>query len=130
MKKIIQFFCSLSFILILSSCSQRSSDVGQSSQTELSYYNDLADYLRKKTNLQVNGVGDDVKIIVRGISTFSLETQPLFIVNGVNMGHSYKMANQAIDPSMIENVRVLKGKSQTAVYGEDGVNGVILVKTK
>lgn len=51
--------------------------------------------------------------------------QPLFIVDGQpvsSMDH--------IDPKDIESITVLKNESSTALYGEKGKNGVILVTTK
>ncbi len=51
--------------------------------------------------------------------------QPLYIIDG-NPVESVK----GIDPESIESISVLKDKAATAVYGEKGKNGVILITTK
>lgn len=35
-----------------------------------------------------------------------------------------------LDPETIQSINVLKGKSATALYGEKGKNGVIIITTK
>ncbi len=90
----------------------------------------LADVLRKSTGLTVMGMGDNVKILVRGISTFNLETQPLYIIDGVPIGNSYQMANNAVDPQAVTSVRVIRSQSELVQYGTNATNGVIIIKTK
>jgi TonB family protein len=48
---------------------------------------------------------------------------PLVIVNGV----VYGLNIDTIDPATIERIDVLKDESATAIYGEKGQNGVILI---
>ena len=82
-------------------------------------------------------------INVRGMSSIMLSNQPLVIVDGVefnssvsNMGGDFWNGISAtsrlndIDPNTIEKIQVLKGLSQTMIYGERGRNGVILITTK
>ena len=59
---------------------------------------------------------------------------PLIIVDGLALNavtseESNKQLS-AIDPNSIDKIDVLKGKEQTAIYGEKGANGVILITTK
>ncbi|MEZ4948213.1 MAG: SusC/RagA family TonB-linked outer membrane protein [Saprospiraceae bacterium] len=42
----------------------------------------------------------------------------------------YVQPNGGFDPSIIENVSILKGASATALYGKRGANGVVLITTK
>ena len=58
---------------------------------------------------------------------YELETPltPLYIVDGKEI----KEIN-SINPNNIESISVLKDKRSTAVYGEKGKNGVILITTK
>jgi TonB-linked SusC/RagA family outer membrane protein len=90
-----------------------------------------------------NGMsGSSTNINIRGYSSISGSTQPLFIVDGVpfdsgtNTQSSYLDGNTEssrfldIDPNSIENVSVLKGLSATVLYGSAGRNGVILITTK
>jgi TonB-dependent SusC/RagA subfamily outer membrane receptor len=51
--------------------------------------------------------------------------QPLFIVDGTEV-----KSIEHLNPDEIEKIDVLKDKSATAVYGDKGKNGVILITTK
>ena len=52
---------------------------------------------------------------------------PLFIIDG-KQGDRQML--ETIDPNNIESISVLKDESATAVYGEKGRNGVVIVKLK
>jgi len=54
---------------------------------------------------------------------------PLFIVDGVRLGHSYSGVVSSINPLDIESVEVVSGP-ETAFYGREGSNGVIVIRTK
>ena len=68
-----------------------------------------------------------MSIVIRGIQTITGDTRPTFLVDGLNMGRDCNMVNNAIDANNIKRIKVLKGKSETALYGEAGNNGVILI---
>jgi TonB-linked SusC/RagA family outer membrane protein len=86
--------------------------------------------------------GSGTNINIRGISTITGSSQPLFIVDGVpfdgstnaqanfTFGHQTSSRFLDLDPNNIESVSILKGLSATTLYGEAGRNGVILVTTK
>lgn len=62
------------------------------------------------------------KITIQGVNSINLSTQPLFIVDGVEV-----QSIDDIQPIMIESIEVLKGSS-ASIYGSRGANGVILIK--
>ena len=68
---------------------------------------------------------DASKIRIRGIGTFSGNTDPLALVDGIEVANYNN-----IDPNEIETVTILKDASSTAVYGIRGANGVIIITTK
>lgn len=84
--------------------------------------------------------GAPVQIKVRGVSSISSGTDPLWIVDGIpivseSMGHDYDGESSQnilslINPSDIESIQVLKDAAATSIYGSRGSNGVILVTTK
>jgi TonB-linked SusC/RagA family outer membrane protein len=86
--------------------------------------------------------GSGTNITIRGVSTISGNSQPLFVVDGVpfdgstNTQGGFLYGNQTgsrffdIDPNNIESVSVLKGLSATTQYGSLGRNGVVLITTK
>lgn len=93
-------------------------------------------------------IGGSSRITIRGSNSFLGNNQPLFVVDGVPVDNSnfasddqqagfggaqaydYGNTAQDIDPSSIESMSVLKGAAATALYGQRGANGVILIKTK
>jgi TonB-linked SusC/RagA family outer membrane protein len=64
-------------------------------------------------------------ITIRGISSITAGSSPLFIVDGVPTASM----NQ-IEPGDIENITILKDASAAAIYGASGANGVVLITTK
>ena len=84
--------------------------------------------------------GSPVQVKVRGISSISSGTDPLWIVDGIpivstNLGKSFDYESPQnvmwmINPSDIESIQVLKDAAATSIYGSRGSNGVILVTTK
>lgn len=71
------------------------------------------------------------QIILRGISSVntSQNNEPLFVLDGSPISGGATKAAE-INPNIIENVTVLKGAAASALYGQDGANGVILITTK
>jgi TonB-linked SusC/RagA family outer membrane protein len=85
------------------------------------------------------------QITIRGISTFTGNTQPLIIVDGIAYdnsqintsskvtgggGGAYESALSSLDPNNIASVNVLKSTTASALYGSRAVNGVIVITTK
>ena len=70
--------------------------------------------------------GAGANITIRGGMSLTQSTEPLYIVDGFEMGS----ALDNIDINDIESIDVLKDASSTAIYGSRGANGVIIVTTK
>lgn len=66
-------------------------------------------------------------IRIRGISSITAGTNPLFVVDGVPL-ENFNL--NMINPQDIESVDVLKDASSAAIYGSRGASGVILITTK
>ncbi len=69
--------------------------------------------------------GGGYQVLIRGASTLSGETDPLYIVDG-----AYYYGDIDINPNDIESIDILKDGSTTAIYGPRGANGVIIITTK
>jgi TonB-linked SusC/RagA family outer membrane protein len=65
-------------------------------------------------------------IRIRGVGTINGTTDPLYVVDGVQVGTNVNFLN----PSDIANIEILKDASATAIYGSAGANGVIMITTK
>ena len=70
---------------------------------------------------------DNATFYIRGISTFGSNTQPLILLDGVEINST--MLNN-IPPESIESFSVLKDATATSLYGSRGANGVILINTR
>ena len=71
---------------------------------------------------------DGISIRIRGVATMQGDTNPLWVVDGVQYGTSSNLS--WLDPQDVENIEILKDASATAIYGSRGANGVILVTTR
>ena len=69
--------------------------------------------------------GETPNIIVRGVSSISGSSSPLYVVDGIP-AESYPNIN----PNDIERMEVLKDASATAIYGSRANAGVVLITTK
>lgn len=67
---------------------------------------------------------DNADFWIRGISTFGAGSSALVLIDGVSGDIN------TLDPEDIESFSILKDASATAVYGNRGANGVVLVTTK
>lgn len=86
--------------------------------------------------------GQGTKINIRGMSSITGNTQPLFIVDGIPFDNSVNgstgadqntvFSNRAfdLDPNNIASISVLKGAAASALYGSRATNGVVVITTK
>jgi TonB-linked SusC/RagA family outer membrane protein len=83
--------------------------------------------------------GSSSRIVIRGATSIYGDNQALIVVDGVPINNdetgnlntgpgSNRLVD--IDPSIIENVNVLKGAAATALYGSAGARGVVIISTK
>ena len=78
------------------------------------------------------GAGSNV--LIRGIGSLNLNSNPLYVVDGVpldagGVGGSRNPLN-VISPNDIQSISILKDASATAIYGSRAANGVVLITTK
>jgi len=99
------------------------------------------------TGLSISSTGGQpggaTKMNIRGITSVSGSSQPLIVVDGfpisdvTTSGGGNLEANSSqmssfsyINPDDIQSIEVLKDASATAIYGNRGANGVIMITTK
>ena len=70
--------------------------------------------------------GSAPTITIRGIGSYAASSQPLYVIDGVPM----EQGLATINPQDIESMSVLKDASASAIYGNRGANGVIIITTK
>lgn len=71
-------------------------------------------------------LGAPVNVLIRGLSSISAGTSPLYIIDGVPVIGDMSLVNQ----QDIESVEVLKDAAATSIYGSRGSNGVVIITTK
>ena len=72
-------------------------------------------------------LGTNANVIIRSKNSISGSNQPLYIVDGAPITGNRSFD---LDPNNIATTSVLKGLAASALYGQDGRNGVILITTK
>ncbi|MCF0173137.1 MAG: TonB-dependent receptor plug domain-containing protein [Bacteroidales bacterium] len=95
-----------------------------------------------------NAVNGALNVNIRGINELRGDSQPLWIVNGVQLNTSLNRNIKAfwqfgesgytapqnplafLNPYDIESIEVIKDLSAAAIYGAAGANGVVVIKTK
>ena len=71
--------------------------------------------------------GENAKIRIRGIGSFSASSAPLYVVDG--MPYDEESVN-ALNPADIESMSILKDAASAALYGSRAANGVVMITTK
>jgi TonB-linked SusC/RagA family outer membrane protein len=84
-----------------------------------------------------NGIpGGGINVRIRGTGSFLAGTQPLYVVDGVQLNTrndaNYTESNPLafLNPNDIESVDILKDAASAAIYGAQASNGVVIVTTK
>jgi TonB-linked SusC/RagA family outer membrane protein len=90
-------------------------------------------------NMNSGDPGSGSSIQIRGANSIGLGSRPLIVVDDVPFKTQGRVDVNSpeglselvnISPSDIETISVLKDAAATALYGSDGSNGVIVIKTK
>lgn len=85
----------------------------------------------KVSGLQINTTNNSVnsttRVVLRGPRSISGNNQALVVIDGVI---STLGILQNLPPEIIDNMNIIKGMQGSAIYGEKGSNGVIVVTTK
>jgi len=71
--------------------------------------------------------GSKPTVIIRGFSTINGNSDPLYVIDGFPTNAD---SFRSLNPNDVESMEVLKDASATAMYGNRGANGVIVIKTR
>ena len=100
------------------------SDIAQESSPNI-----LTALQGRVAGLQINSGGmpggNDSQILIRGLTTVTSGSAPLWVIDGVQTTSS-----SSLNPEEIESIQVLKDGASAAIYGTSAANGVIVVTTK
>ena len=120
----------------VTSYSRADIDMTSATSIDTDIDNQLSGDIRTITRSGVQGQG--VAMLIRGINSLNLNSQPLIVLDGMFMDlqldrtsiHDGFFNNvlAGVDPEDIESVEVLK--NATSLYGSRGANGVVIINTK
>ncbi len=133
-------FSLLLLVFLVTACStSKTSDVNKKNyddpnvmvldDNEVAVGNNLESFLNRTAGVRVNGSGQNATVQIRGVNSFGSGTQPLFVVNGSDVGQSYSNAAGLVQNMKIKSVEVLKG-SDASLYGVRGAGGVVIIKAE
>jgi TonB-linked SusC/RagA family outer membrane protein len=80
--------------------------------------------------------GGGINVRIRGTGSFNAGTQPLYVIDGVQLNTrsdaNYTESNPLafLNPNDIESIDILKDAASAAIYGAQASNGVVIVTTK
>ena len=80
--------------------------------------------------------GGAFRVNIRGNGSVNAATQPLYIIDGVQISFSQQSSQastsalNALNPSDIESIEVLKDAASAAIYGAQAAAGVVIITTK
>lgn len=137
MKNAISYTIAILCFLMITSCgSSKFGELGKPKEAKAEHKygldDSLGDVLKRHGGVIVREAGTSATVIVRTnqSTSMSLDMRPLYVLNGMMIGHDYDKANGLVTPTQIQSIKIKKSLSETAIYGEDGRNGVIEIRTK
>ena len=90
----------------------------------------MLDRLRSIPGLKISGFDErNAEVYLRGQTSVNFYKEVVFYINGTRVGN-YNSAYQAVLPENIDSIKLLKSASELSIYGSDGRDGVVLIKTK
>lgn len=82
--------------------------------------------------------GSSFSINIRGRGSINADTQPLYIIDGIQVTNGAQTTNiltnadvlAGLNPDDIESISVLKDGASASIYGAQAANGVVIITTK
>lgn len=80
--------------------------------------------------------GGSFRVNIRGNGSVNAASEPLYIIDGVQISFAQQSSQaentplNALNPSDIESIEVLKDGASAAIYGAQAANGVVIITTK
>lgn len=121
------------FLLIVMGCGSSGSSTRHTevhNTVESGHELSLEDYLRRLNGVQVTGSGAYLRVSIR--SNMSLKNpneQPLFVLNGQEIGRNYSQVHWLVNSGSILSVEAIP-PSRATEYGMQGGAGVIVIETE
>jgi len=105
---------------------ERSSRFGSTVDVDRSMVT-LDTYLNRLSGVRVRGSGRNADVRISGYEASSVDSRPLFIVDGTNVGRDFSRVFDMVNMADVENIRVLRSPRATQLYGGEGGAGAIVI---
>lgn len=102
---------------------ERPSDRGRAIEVDPITAQSLADFLVRAPGVFVDGAGSNARVRLRGRA-------PLYVIDNVPVGFSYRDANALVIPEDIDQIEVMNAVEAQGFYGSQGANGAIVIRTR
>lgn len=89
----------------------------------------MFELIRRQPGIQVRGSAIAPQIQIRGRRSIMSNNEPLFYLNGQNMGHDFSRIAH-INPGDVKRVNVVTDPGELVAYGVGASNGVIEIFLK
>lgn len=108
--------------LFLFSCSS-SSSIQNGERT----YSSVMDYLQTVSGIRVLGSGTNTKVVLTSVGTSAGNSvnSPLYVIDGQQIGNTFRDAEERVNPNDIKRVKVWSVGDATIRFGINGSNGAI-----
>lgn len=134
MKKHIPIWLGCSLLLVLAACgSSKNSGSGEIPTAEQVEARNkavipLITQIRKLPGITVQG---GVPVFIKGNNSIQARRrdEPLYVLDGMPMGNSFRQIEDIVQPVDVESIRALSG-AEASFYGSRGASGVILITTR
>lgn len=103
--------------LFLFSCSSTSISGVQSIERT---YSSVIDYLQTVSGIRILGSGTKTKVVITSVGT-----SPLYVIDGQQIGNTFRDAEERVNPNDIKRVKVWSVGDATIRFGINGSNGAI-----
>lgn len=124
--KLILFFCLLNLFI---SCKPSTAIVNSESLQTILEDKNRANVTLLNRIRRLPGVMMRNGVPVFATTTLDLNNEPLYVVDGYPIGHSFNSINNLVNPIDVLKIAKLNGP-EAATYGARGSNGVILITTR
>lgn len=104
-------------------------DMDDVNQSSISRLGDLLESRFAGVNVRRTR-GSGYSVTVRGTSSLFGTNEPLYVVDGVELGSFPAQGPPELNPADIKSIVVLKDAGAAAIYGSRGANGVIIISTR
>ena len=134
-----RLFFTTAVLVIVTGCASFHADNARSSRIddkeikadhfEGSPQEELAHMLRKEAGVIVSERNGRFSVVIRGLSnSINNPSPPLYVINGISVGHDFFTAAESTAGTKIMSIKVLKDQ-QASFYGVRGAGGVVEIKT-